>query len=215
MVSIILYTSYKGINFLLSVLPNFSSQSNVLPIPEPSSVLIPPILHYSHIQKSCPNSIPNTSPIMIISDTCKIHPDHYKVSISEGRIHLHSVVQDYLWPGVLVIIRFVAENERDIVAECVGRDEQGNRIIRYLVMEKGLVDRSWTIWRLPKALGEDWYMSRGRMGVERYLFHIFFSHCLILFLLRLFLCLMAIRTKIFHLLYLFLLAFSGVSDYIE
>jgi len=166
MVSIILYTSYKGINFLLLVLPNFSSQSNVLPIPEPSSVLIPPILHYSHIQKSCPNSIPNPSPIMIISDTCKIRPDHYKVSVSEGRIHLHSVVQDYLWPGVLVIIRFVAENERDIVAECVGRDEQGNRIIRYLVVEKGLVDRSWTIWRLPKALGEDWYMSRGRMGVE-------------------------------------------------
>src|SRR5882762_8003090 len=166
MVSIILYTSYKGFNFLLSVLPNFSSQSNMLPIPEPSSVLIPPILHYSHIQKSCPNSIPNPSPIMIISDTCKVCPDHYKVSISEGRFHLHSVVQDYLWLGVLVIFRFVAENEKDIVAECVGQDEQGNRIIWYLVMEKGLVDRSWTIWRLPKALGEDWYMSHGSMGVE-------------------------------------------------
>ena len=166
MVSIILYTSYKGFNFLLSVLPNFSSQSNVLPIPEPSSVLIPPILHYLHIQKSCPNSTPNLSPIMIISNTCKIRPDHYRVSVSEGRIHLHSVVQDYLWPGVLVVVGFVAENEREIVAECVGRDEQGNRIIRYLVVEKGLVDRSWTIWKLPRALGEDWYMSRGSMGVE-------------------------------------------------
>jgi len=138
----------------------------VLQIPEPSSVIIPPILHYSHIQKSCPNSIPNPSPIMIISDTCKIRPDHYKVSVSEGRIHLHSVVQDYLWPGVLVVVGFVAENEREIVAECVGWDEQGNRIIRYLVVEKGLVDRSWTIWKLPRALGEDWYMSRGSMGVE-------------------------------------------------
>ena len=166
MVSIILYTSYKGFNFLLSVLPNFSSQSNVLPIPEPSSVLIPPILHYLHIQKSCPNSTPNLSPIMIISNTCKIRPDHYRVSVSEGRIHLHSVVQDYLWPGVLVVVGFVAENEREIVAECVGRDEQGNRIIWYLVVEKGLVDRSWTIWKLPRALGEDWYMSRGSMGVE-------------------------------------------------
>jgi hypothetical protein len=29
------------------------------------------------------------------------------------------------------------------------------------------------------------------------------------------LCLMAIRAKIFHLFYLFFLAFSGVSDYIE
>jgi hypothetical protein len=166
MVSIILYSSQKGFNFLLSALPNYSSQSNVLPIPEPSSVLIPPILRYSHIQKSCPNSISNPSPIMIISDTCKVRPDHYKVNVSEGRFHLHSVVQDYLWPGVLVVVRFVAENERDIVAECVGRDEQGNRIIRYLVMEKGLVDRSWTIWRLPRALGEDWYTSRGSMGVE-------------------------------------------------
>src|SRR6202790_5870451 len=166
MVSIILYTSYKGFNFLLSVLPNFSSQSNVLPIPEPSSVLIPPILHYSHIQKSCPNSTPNLSLIMIISNTCKIRPDHYRVSVSEGRIHLHSVVQDYLWPGVLVVVGFVAENEREIVAECVGRDEQGNRIIRYLVVEKGLVDRSWTIWKLPRALGGDWDMSCGRRGVE-------------------------------------------------
>jgi len=138
----------------------------VLPIPEPSSVLIPPILHYSHIQKSCPNSTPNLSPIMIISNTCKIRPDHYRVSVSEGRIHLHSVVQDYLWPGVLVVVGFVAENEREIVAECVGRDEQGNRIIRYLVVEKGLVDRSWTIWKLTRALDEDWYMSRGSMGVE-------------------------------------------------
>ena len=138
----------------------------MLPIPKPSSVLIPPILHYSHTQKSCPNSIPNPSLIMIISDTCKIRPDHYKVSVSERRIHLYSVVQDYLWPGVLVVVHFVAENEREIVAECVGWHEQGNRIIRYLVVEKGLVDRSWTIWRLPKALGEDWYMSRGSMGVE-------------------------------------------------
>jgi hypothetical protein len=198
----------------MSELPNFSSHSNVLPIPEPSSVVIPPMLHYSHTQKSCPNSITNPSPIMIISDTCKIRPDHYKVSVSEGKIHLHSVVQDYLWPGVLVVICFVAENEREIVAECVGRDEQGNRIIWYLVVEKGLVDRSWTIWRLPKALGEDWYMSCGSM-VSRCLFHILFSHYLILFLLCLFLCLMTIRAKIPYLLLLFFLAFSGVSDCTE
>ena len=24
----------------------------------------------------------------------------------------------------------------------------------------------WTIWKLPRALGEDWYMSCGSMGVE-------------------------------------------------
>jgi len=34
------------------------------------------------------------------------------------------VVQDYLWPGVLVVVDFVAVNEREIGAECVGRDEQ-------------------------------------------------------------------------------------------
>lgn len=138
----------------------------MLPIPEPSSTPIPPILHYSRIPKSCPNLLPNSSPLMIISDICKIRPDHYKVNVSEGKIHLHSVVQDYLWPGVLVIIGFVAENEKEVVAECVGRDIWGNRIIRFLVLEKGIVDRSWTFWRLPRALGEDWYMSCGRMGVE-------------------------------------------------
>src|SRR5882762_2220521 len=92
-----IYGKYHSIHFLEDIIRDlisycwhyqtFSSQSNVLPIPEPSSVLIPPLLHYSHNQKSCPNSIesiPNPSPIMIISDTCKVHPDHYKVSISEG-----------------------------------------------------------------------------------------------------------------------------------
>jgi len=109
----------------------------VLPIPEPSSVLIPPILHYLHIQKSCLNSTPNLSPIMIISNTCKIRPDHYRVSVSEGRIHLHSVVQDYLWPGVLVVVGFVAENEREIVAECmVGMSREIESSV--LVVEKGL-----------------------------------------------------------------------------
>jgi len=100
---------------------------------------------------------------MIMSYTCKIHPHHYKVSILEGQIQLRSVVQDYLWPGVLVIIGFVAENEMEVVAECVGQDEWGNRIIQFLVLEKGIMDRSWTFWRFPRALDEDWYISCGSM----------------------------------------------------
>ena len=43
---------------------------------------------------------------------------------------------------MLVVFHFVAENEREIAAECVGQGEQGNRIIQYLVEEKVLVDRS-------------------------------------------------------------------------
>jgi len=151
---------------------------------------------------------------MIISNTCKIRPDHYRVSVSEGRIHLHSVVQDYLWPGVLVVVGFVAENEREIVAECVGRDEQGNRIIRYLVVEKGLVDRSWTfgnfqgLWvRIGTCLVGAW--GWGICSI--------FSFPIVwfLFLLHLFLLSDGNKGQIFHLLYLFFLAFSGVSDYIE
>src|SRR5882762_5537709 len=133
----------------------------MLQIPDPSSILIPLMLHYSCTPKSCPNVLPNSLPIMIMSYTCKIQPDHYKVSISEGQIQLHSVVQDYLWSGVLVIIGFVAENEKEVVVECVGQDEWGNRIIQFLILEKGIMDRLWTFWRLPRALGEDWYISCG------------------------------------------------------
>jgi hypothetical protein len=45
-------------------------------------------------------------------------------------------VWDYSWNGELVIIQFVAENPEEIVAEGVGQDQSGHRIIRFLVVDK-------------------------------------------------------------------------------
>lgn len=108
---------------------------------------------------------------MVITEVCKIRPDHYTVNFAEGTIQLHSVVQDYSWPGVLVVIRFVAENEKEVVVESVGRDERGHQIARFLVVKRDQVsipERSrWGMgrfWGLPRALDEEWYRSRGRAG---------------------------------------------------
>src|SRR6202047_851264 len=73
----------------------------------------------------------------LVSPTiCKILPDHYKVQHAEGLFAWNSVVQDYEWRGVLVIRRFVAENEMEVVAESEGRDENRRRIVRFLGVDK-------------------------------------------------------------------------------
>jgi hypothetical protein len=105
---------------------------------------------------------------MMISTICKVRPDHYSISHLEGTIQLHSIVQDYSWQGVLVVIRFVAENEQEVVIESVGRDELGYQITRFLVLKKEWVDRPKRgieqFWGLPKALDQHWYRSRGCVG---------------------------------------------------
>ena len=65
---------------------------------------------------------------MIISDVCKIRPDHYKVNWVDGWFHVNSVVQDYRWKGDLVVIQYVAENAEEVVTECMGQDELGRMI---------------------------------------------------------------------------------------
>ena len=65
---------------------------------------------------------------MIILDVCKIQPDHYKVNLVDGWFHVNSVVQDYCWKGDLVVIQYVAENDKEVVAECMGQDESGHMI---------------------------------------------------------------------------------------
>jgi hypothetical protein len=104
---------------------------------------------------------------MIISDVCKIRPDHYKVNWVDGWFYVNSVVQDYRWKGDLVVVRYVAENDKEVVAECMGQDESGHTITRFLV-----VDKSWLggpSWReghrfLSKALDMEWYSPRGYLG---------------------------------------------------
>jgi hypothetical protein len=46
------------------------------------------------------------------------------------------VVQDCHWNGELVVSQYVAENDWEVVAECMGQDEAGHRITRFLVVDK-------------------------------------------------------------------------------
>ena len=90
----------------------------------------------------------------------------------------------------MVVVRFVAENRRELVAECMGLAESARQITRFLVLEKSWVDRSdnlvtssWSNichWRLPKALDSEWYLPRDSDGnnlplpyFPRLLFHYF------------------------------------------
>jgi hypothetical protein len=57
---------------------------------------------------------------MIISNVCKIQPDHYKIDWVEGWFRVNSVVWDYSWNGELVVTRYVAGNRDEVVAEGVG-----------------------------------------------------------------------------------------------
>ena len=105
---------------------------------------------------------------MIILNICKFRPDHYKVTFVDGRIRIGGLVQDYQWHGMLGVLRLVAENEEEIIVECVGRDWSDQRIVRFLVVEKSWLDQSpepkvgfWS-WmgfhRLPRALDSEWYL---------------------------------------------------------
>jgi hypothetical protein len=104
---------------------------------------------------------------MIISDVCKIRPDHYKVNWVDGWFQVNSVVRDYHWEGDLVVIKYVAENDREVVAECMGQDELGCMITRFLVVDKcRLGGSSWRVGHgfLPKALDMEWYSPWGYLG---------------------------------------------------
>ncbi len=105
---------------------------------------------------------------MIIAGISAIQLDHYRVTFLERPLEVNAMVQDYTWPGGLVVLRFVAENPGEFVIECGGWDEYGNQITRFLV-----VDKEWAVrplrrfgqlglqWALPSALSSDVYYSRG------------------------------------------------------
>ena len=70
----------------------------------------------------------------------------------------------------MVVVRFAAENRRELVVECMGWAESGRPITRFLVLEKSWVDRSdnlvvslWSNiwpWGLSRALDSEWYLPR-------------------------------------------------------
>jgi len=173
MVSIILYTSYKGFNFLLSVLPRLFQSINVL---QSWAILCSyssntALFAYSKI-------LSNSHQIFHRLWSYQTHAKFVLITI-QGRVSEGEstciVCTRLSLARILVVVGFVAENEREIVAECVGRmskeiDHSGTWLWRRSV------DRSWPFGNFQ---GFWWGLVhvRGSMGVED-LFHIFFSHCL-------------------------------------
>jgi len=113
-------------------------------------------------------------PNMIISHVCHIRPDHFLVGHSTVPLQLGTLVQDYTWSGALVVVRYVAENFKEVVVECAGWNVAGDQIIRFLVVDKSQVQRtdmalvslgSLTIYqRLPAALPFGMYNPRWYRG---------------------------------------------------
>ena len=85
----------------------------------------------------------------------------------DGWFHVNSVVQDYRWKGDLVVIQYVAENDKEVAAECMAQDESGCMITQFLVVDKcWLGGSSWRVGHrfLPKALDMEWYSPWGYLG---------------------------------------------------
>ena len=63
---------------------------------------------------------------MIILDVSKILLDHYKVNWVDGWFQVNNGVQDDHWKGDLVVIWYVAKNDKEVVAEymCQGGADQ-------------------------------------------------------------------------------------------
>jgi hypothetical protein len=107
-------------------------------------------------------------PNMIISHVCHIQPDHFLVGHSTVPFQLGTLVQDYSWSGALVVVRYVAENSKEVVVECAGWNVAGDQIIRFLVVDKSQVQQmdmalvslgSLMIYqRLPAALPSGMYI---------------------------------------------------------
>jgi hypothetical protein len=92
--------------------------------------------------------------------------DHYKVVSVFGEFKPGLLVQDNAWDGPLFVLRYVAEGGLEMVAECVGRDFYGSRIVRYLVVSNFRVHRRWELGvatrfeRYPEALDSRKYVRK-------------------------------------------------------
>jgi hypothetical protein len=68
---------------------------------------------------------------MIISHVCHIQLDHFLVGHSTVPLQLGTLVQDYTWSGALVVVRYFAENSKEVVVECAGWNVAGDQIILF------------------------------------------------------------------------------------
>lgn len=114
--------------------------------------------------------------IIIETHPCMVRLDHYRVIYSKRPISVSTLVQDENWEGPLAVLRWVAGNDTDMVAECEGKDMNGRRIVRFLVIPEMHVTRpedviGWEQWgyvfrRYTQALGSERFSLRGRFEDE-------------------------------------------------
>jgi hypothetical protein len=52
-------------------------------------------------------------------------------------------VQDNSWDGLLCVIQHVARGGLELVAECVGRDVDGQRLVHFLVVSNFRIQHCW------------------------------------------------------------------------
>ena len=87
-------------------------------------------------------------------------------------VAINSLVKDERWEGPLRILRWVAQNLLDVVAECEGKDKSGIRIVRFLVFpdifvcEADLRGSTVTHPRYPPALEAEAFFMEGRVEDE-------------------------------------------------
>src|SRR5882762_140408 len=93
-----------------------------------------------------PFPISRNDPIVTIYPfTCALRPNHYKIPHTEGSIGVGVLVKAKTWVGPLCVLRFVAQNHWDIVAECDGWNGAGERIVRFIILAHKLVTHSQDI----------------------------------------------------------------------
>ena len=66
-----------------------------------------------------------------------------------------------------MVIQYVAENDKEVVAECMGQDESGHMITQFLVVDKSWLGvPSWRVGHrfLPKALDMELVFTTGASG---------------------------------------------------
>ena len=103
--------------------------------------------------------------VPIIAYPCHVRVDHFRVIFVSGEFKPGLLVQDNTWDGPLCVVRYVARGGLEMVAECVGRDVDGQRIVRFLVVSNFRVHRRWESGELiqsqyPEALASCKYVRK-------------------------------------------------------
>ena len=91
-----------------------------------------------------PYPISNSVEIVpIITYPCHIWVDHYRVIFVSGKFKPGLLVQDNSWNGPLCVIWYMTMEGLEMVAECVGRDVYGCRIVHFLVVSNFQIHHCW------------------------------------------------------------------------